>query len=103
MGGRFFQGEHFDEVFVYAEIAAMALEMRFAEVVVEESVVLELRRREFDRIKIQGPLQNGKRFLFSEDSRAYKVADVRPERLDLLAKNGFRTFELALLEPHARG
>jgi len=66
----------------------MAFEMRFAKVVVEERVVLQLRSQELLRIEIQRPLQNRERLLFPEDSRSHEVAGVRPEAFDLLAKDG---------------
>ncbi len=100
MSGRLLQREDLDVVFVQTEIAAMAFKMGFAEVVIEERVVLQLRSRELLRIKIQRALQNRERFLFPEDSRAHEVADVRPEAFHLLAKDGLGPFDLALVETH---
>src|SRR5579871_457360 len=56
LGRWLFEGENLDVVIVEAEMAAMAFEVRFAEVVVEKRIVLEPCKPEFQRREIQRSL-----------------------------------------------
>src|SRR6266481_2959721 len=58
LGRRFFEGQNLDVVVVEPQMAAMALQVRFAKVVVEKWVVLQPRELEFVGREIQRSLKN---------------------------------------------
>ena len=88
LGGRLFQRQDLDVVVVHAQMAAMAFEVRFAEVVVEKRVVLEFGEFELVGVEVEGLLQDAERFLFVENANGEKIADLEDEALRLLKECG---------------
>src|SRR5882724_4459421 len=103
MSRRFLESEHLDEIFADAEVAAMALEMGLGEVVVEKRVVLQPGAVEFQRIEIEGALQNGEGFFFPENACSNKIAYVRAKAFDFLAKGRFGLRDFAFVQADGFG
>src|SRR5439155_4241906 len=80
--GRLLESKNLNVVIADAKIPAVAFEMRFRQVVVEKRVVFQFRVFKLAGIEIQRSLQNGKCFLFPEDSHHDEVANVCAEILD---------------------
>ena len=72
--GRFFEREYLDVVFVETKVSPVAFEMRLAEVIVEESVVFELRQFELVRGEVQRLFQDSEGFLFIEQPHCQEIA-----------------------------
>ena len=84
LGGRFLERQDLDVVVVHTEMPAVAFQKRFGKVVVEESVVLELRVLEFVRVEIQRSLENAEGFLFVEHPEREEIADLQDEAAGFL-------------------
>src|SRR5436309_9635591 len=66
LGRGFLESQNLDVVVVEPQMPAMALQVRFAKVVVKKSVVLEPRDLEFLGREIQRSFKNAESILFSE-------------------------------------
>ena len=66
--GRLLERQNLDVVVVHAQVAAMAFEVRFREVVIKKRVVLEPGRVELLRIEVERALQDRKGFLLGRES-----------------------------------
>src|SRR5208283_5962141 len=94
--GRLLERQHLDVIVVQPQKPSMAFEMGFAEVVVEEGVVLQPGVFDFDRREIQNLLQNKERFVFRKDAAFDEIAHLQQEALGLCPECGPRPFELAI-------
>src|SRR5208283_1404327 len=62
LGGRLFERQNLDVVIVHPQMPAMAFEMRFGKVVIEEGVVFEFGEFELVRMEVERSLENAERF-----------------------------------------
>src|SRR6266436_1987556 len=88
LGGRLFQRQDLNVVVVHAQMAAVAFELRFAKIVVEERIVLESCEFDLVRVEVERFLENTEHFLLAENAYRQKVADLENETSSLLKKSG---------------
>jgi hypothetical protein len=56
-------------------VPTVTFKVGFAQIIVQECIVLECGKCEFVGMKVQRPFENAEGFLFAEDANGQKVAD----------------------------
>src|SRR5229473_5505527 len=98
--GWVFERQHLHVVIVNAEESSVALDVGFAEVVVEERVASEPCVFNLQGREIQDLLQNAERFVFRQNARAYKVANLSDKAACSGMQRRQRLVQLTLNQHH---
>ena len=84
LGGRLLERQNLDVVIVYPQMPAMAFQVRFREVVIEEGVVFELGEFELVGMEVERSFENTEGFVFVEHPDREEVADLEDEAAGFL-------------------